>query len=64
MDDAKLASFARDYIFMCQTTLNGPRAIDEFKREASRKECRRRGRPEIYEEAERFILESLKRRQV
>jgi hypothetical protein len=64
MGDAKLASFARDYAFLCKTTLNGPWAIDEFKREASREECCRRGRPEIYGEAERFILKSLKRRQV
>ena len=45
MDDAKLASFARDFVFMCQTALNGPWAIDEFKREAIREESCRRGRP-------------------
>lgn len=61
ISDAELAREARSYVFMCNTALNGPWAIDEWKRKAIQEESCRRGRPEIYQEAERFILESLSR---
>ena len=38
IDDDTLGSFARDFVFMSRTALNGPWAIDEFKPEATREE--------------------------
>ena len=61
MTDAELAREAHNNVFLCQTALNGPWTIDEFHRKATLEECCRRGRPEIYQEAKRFILESLSR---
>jgi hypothetical protein len=60
MDDAELSGMARDYVFLCETSLRGPWKIDLFKTNLIKEEFARRGKPGLFEVAESFILKSLK----
>jgi len=53
LDDEELSSVARDFVFLCQT-------IDLFKTNLIKEEFERRGKQELFEVAEKFILNSLK----
>lgn len=59
LDDDQLGRVARQYVFLCETALHGPWDIDVWKRDAARDEFQRRHRSQLFEEAERFILDSL-----
>ena len=59
MHDAELSRVARHYVFLCQTSLGGPWKIDVWKRDFIHEECSRRQKPELYQQAEEFILNSL-----
>jgi hypothetical protein len=61
LDSEELSRVARDYVFLCETSLGGPWKIDVFKRDLIREEFVRRGEPELFEVAENSIRNSLKR---
>jgi hypothetical protein len=61
LDDEQLSSVARDYVFLCQTSLGGPWKLDLFKTNLLKEEFERRGKLELFEVAEKFVLNSLKR---
>ena len=52
---------ARDYAFLCQTSIDGPRKIDLFKTNLIKEEFARRGKPEVFEVVQNSILNFLKR---
>ncbi len=60
LDDEQLSSVARDYVFLCETSIGGPWKIDLFKTNLIKEEFARRGKLELFEVAETFILKSLK----
>ena len=60
LDDDELSREARNHVFLCETSLGGPWKIDLFKTNLIKEEFARRGRLELFEVAETFILKSLK----
>ena len=60
LDDEQLSRVARDHVFLCQTSIGGPWKIDAFKRNLIQEEFARRGKLQLFEVAETFILKSLK----
>jgi len=60
LDDEELSREARNHVFLCETSLGGPWEIDLFKTNLIKEEFARRGKPELFEVAEKFILNSLK----
>jgi hypothetical protein len=58
LNDEKLSSVARDYVFHSATWLGGPWKIGLFKRNLNKKEFDRRGKSELFEVAESFIPRS------
>ena len=60
LDDDQLSNVARDFVFLCETSIRGPWKIDLFKTNLIKEEFERRGKPELFEVAEKFILKSLK----
>jgi hypothetical protein len=61
MDDEELSSMARDFVFLCETAINGPWKIDAFKRDLIREEFSQRGKSELFQITQDFILNSLQR---
>jgi hypothetical protein len=61
MDHVELSSMARDYAFLCQTSIDGPWKIDLFKTNLIKEEFARRGKPEVFEVVQNSILNFLKR---
>ena len=61
LGEEQLLRVARDYVFLCETSLGGPWKIDVFRRDVIREEFPRRGEPEFFEVADNFIRNSLKR---
>ena len=59
LDDEELSREARNHIFLCKTSLGGPKEIDLFKANLIKEEFERRGKLELFEVAEKFILKSL-----
>jgi hypothetical protein len=60
LDDDELSREARNHVFLCETSIGGPWKIDLFKTNLIEAEFERRGKLELFEEAETFILKSLK----
>ena len=56
----ELSREARNHVFLCETSLGGPWNIDLFKISLIKEEFGRRGKLELFEVAENFILKSLK----
>ena len=56
MTDDRLEKEARDYVFLCETSLGGPWEIYAWKRDFVRDELERRGQGERYERAEARIV--------
>ena len=50
---------ARDFVFLCKTSIGGPWKIDLFKTNPIKEEFERRGKVGLFEFAEAFILKSL-----
>ena len=61
LDDEELSREARNHVFLCETSIGGPWKIDLFKTNLIKEEFSRRGKLELFEVAEIFILNSLKR---
>ena len=61
MDDRRLESEALTWIWLCETTKNGPWEEDKWRRECVKDECQRREKPEIFLTAEQRILRQLGR---
>lgn len=62
MSDDRLEEEARDYNWLCETSLGGPWPIHRWKRDYVREECQRRGKGESYERARITILSQLSER--
>ncbi len=60
MDDRRLESEALTWIWLCETTKNGPWEEDKWRRECVKEECQRREKLEIFSRAQEAILRSLK----
>ena len=59
LDDEELSREARDFVFLCKTSIGGPWKIDLFKTNPIKEEFERRGKVELFEVAEAFVLNSL-----
>ena len=57
LDEEQLSRVARNYVFLCETSIGGPWKIDLFKTNLIKEEFGRRGKPELFEVAESFISE-------
>ena len=60
MDDENLSGIAQDYIFLCETSIGGPWKI-EFSNGLIQEEFSQLGKLELFQIAQDFILNSLKR---
>jgi hypothetical protein len=60
LDDEELSRETRNHVFLCETALGGPWKIDLFKTNLIKEEFERREKLELFEVAEKFILNSLK----
>lgn len=61
MDDDRLEEEARDYNWMCETALGGPRPIDTWKRDFVKAELEKRDLEYRYRRARVAILSQLSR---
>jgi hypothetical protein len=59
MRDDRLEEEARDYVWLCETSLGGPWPIYTWKRDFVRVECEKRGQPERFERALETILQDV-----
>jgi hypothetical protein len=56
MRDEALERETRMVVWLFLTTIDGPWKEDIWARESCRRECEKRGKPEIFSRAEAFIL--------
>ena len=61
LDDERLGSEARCWIWQRETALHGPYEEDEWHCDCIKQECQRRERPEIYLHAENNILAQIRK---
>ena len=47
LDDDQLSNVARDFVFLCKTSIGAPWRIDLFKTKLIREEFVRRGKPQL-----------------